>query len=407
MEQEIVSVVGIQNNDLLPYLKKIGTGIKGGSPLTYAEAYEAMQAILSGHFHPATLGGFYLVLRFRGETPEELAGFLDALHDTLALPSFDSPDDPLLDVAGAYDGKVRTLHVSLAASLLVAASGVRVIIHGSEGIPTKMGMGPHHVLKALRIRYALTPERAFEELRVLGITYLHQPLMHPRCYHLTPLRIAMGKRGFLNTLEPLLNPLNAPFHLSGFFHEPYGPLCAEAFKRAKCGPRRAILVTGIEGSDELRPTRSYFIELREGEVRREDVEPRTLGLSGTLRDLDPAPLLKELKGDDEEPQFDSGKKGYPPDLLGSLSAEKIRRFLAGEKGGYADLVLLSAGVRLYAAGVASSLGKGVEIARGVWEEGRGAALLDQWQKLSPLIEELGEPPKDVDQVRGSFVRPPS
>jgi len=363
-------------NDLLPFLLKVGVGPRGGKALTYEEAYTAMRVILEGRFHPATLGAFSMALRFRGETAEELAGFLDAIHDTLAFSVPSPPVSPLLDVAGAYDGKVRTLHLSLAASLLVAGAGIPVIHHGSEGIPTKFGIGPGHVLRALGIRIAERIEEVIADLQEIRISYLHQPLFHPLLYRLTDLRIAMGKRGFLNTVEPLINPLKAPYHVSGFFHEPYGPLCAEAIRRSQHSAKSAILVTGVEGSDELRPTRGYLLRVSPEGVERVEVDLPSLGLQASPRDLDP-PEEPSSTGEGEM------KRVRLPERLSELSARKIESFLSGERSGYGDLVLLSAGVRFLAVRAVSSLREGVELAREIWQKGLGRIVLEKWKERRP------------------------
>jgi anthranilate phosphoribosyltransferase len=363
-------------NDLLPFLARVGVGPRGGKTLTYKDAYTAMRVILERRFHPATLGAFSMALRFRGETAEELAGFLDAIHDTLVFSMESPPLSPLLDVAGAYDGKVRTLHLSLAASLLVAGAGIPVIHHGSEGIPTKFGIGPGHVLRALGIKTSERIEEVIADLQEIGIGYLHQPFFHPLLYRLTELRIAMGKRGFINTVEPLINPLKAPYHVSGFFHEPYGPLCAEAIRRSQHGAKSAILLTGVEGSDELRPTRGYLLRVTPEGVERVEVDLLSLGVPASPRDLDP-PGEPSSKGEGEM------KKVRSPEGLSELSARKIESFLAGERSGYGDLVLLSAGVRFLAVRAVSSLREGVELAREIWQRGLGRIVLEKWQERRP------------------------
>lgn len=385
-------------NALLPYVKKVGTGVKGSRPLTREEARTAMERILEGAFHPATLGAFTIALRFRGERAEELAGFLEALRARMELPELPPLPEPFLDTAGAYDGKRRTYHLALAANLIVACAGVKVLMHGSRGIPTKFGMTPWHVLSALGIPIPQTPQEAHAQLLTLGISYLHEPVFHPQLYALRELRIALGKRGFLNTLEPLLNPFSAPYHLSGFFHEPYGPLCGETLRLADPELMRVILVAGVEGSEELRPTRSYFLEVTPQGSERVEVDLKGFGFKATMQDLEPEE--KEESFGEGEASLGEGALEDPWVLhLARRSAERIERFLAGEPGGYGEVVLLNAGLRLYTAGITPGLPEGVELARSLWHSSQPLLLLRRWQGYAsegqlaspPLLAQAASP----------------
>jgi anthranilate phosphoribosyltransferase len=359
-----------EKNSLLPFMKKVGTGVKGSRPLSREEAYEAMQGILRGEFHPTTFGAFAMALRFRMETEEELTGFLSALHDTLPFHPEDEITEPSLDSAGAYDGKERTYILTFSIHFLVASAGIKVLLHGSEKIPTKEGTTPAMVLKALGINPFVPPDKGYFFWKKLGFLYLHQPIYHPLLYRLTPYRKQIGKRIFLNTIEPLINPFHIPVHTGGFFHEPYAKLIVKTALLFPQGFSSVGVVAGVEGSDELRPPRSFFYTGKKGEeeIRKWELEPEKLSLSATMKDLH--------------------CDGKTPEEIAFLSAERTRRFLEEPvEDGYSQVVYLNAGFRFWLLGKCKKIEEGMEIAREIHRSGKGAELLYTLQKNLPYNPE--------------------
>lgn len=348
------------DNRLLPFLAKVGTGEKGAKDLSYEEAREAMTAILDGAFHPVTLGAFLLAERWKPETAEELAGFADAVAERLERPALPRTVPGLLDCAGAYDGKTRTLNVGIPAALVAAGAGVPVILHGAAGIPTKAGMTPAPILARLGIDPLRTPDGALSDLKRAGIAYLHQPVFHPSLHALLASRIALGKRTFLNTVEPLANPMGAATHVGGFFHGPFGERICHALRRSNLGFTRAVMVEGVEGSDEIRPGRAAVVELRGGEVLTYPVESAALGLACRMSDVTASAAGAEA--------------------MAAESALRIQAVLRGEdRSGYRDAVLLNAALRLYASGRAATWEEGIRLARRSLESGAPWERLRKWR----------------------------
>ena len=62
------------------YIKEIGRGARGAKPLTREQATDLFGQVLDGTVTDLEIGGFCLAMRIKGETPEEMAGFLDATH---------------------------------------------------------------------------------------------------------------------------------------------------------------------------------------------------------------------------------------------------------------------------------------------------------------------------------------
>ena len=109
------------------FIRILGKGKKGSRPLTQEEAYQAMRMILAGEVEEIQLGAFLMLMRVKEETPEELAGFVLAVRETLPVIAAETAD---LDWS-AYAGKRRHLPWFMLSSLLLAENGIKVLMHGS------------------------------------------------------------------------------------------------------------------------------------------------------------------------------------------------------------------------------------------------------------------------------------
>lgn len=350
-------------NDLLPFMARVGTGPTGSKDLSYDEARAAMAAILAGRYDPVTLGAFLLALRWKPEAPEELAGFLDTLREASLEEYPPPPEAPanLVDAAANYDGKRETPNVAIPAALVATGAGVPLILHDGEEIPTKYGVTKYHVLRALGVAVGATPAQARRCLAEVGIAYLHQPAFSPALVRLLPARQAVGKRTFLNVVEPLVNPLGAPVHVGGIFHLPFAERVIRALARSRAGFRRAVIVQGLEGSDELPLGRRKVAEWREGELLTYEVDSTGLGLGDSAQ---------ALRGPGEAD-------------AGHCAARIVRLLEEPAPGPFHDMVLLNAALRLYASGLAATLGEGLEAARESLYSGRAAGILGAWRAWSP------------------------
>jgi len=352
-------------NRLYQFMAKVGTGARGAKDLTYPEAFAAMNAILDRMYHPVTLGAFLLAERWKPESVEELSAFLDSMSTRLKRPDPYLPPAGLVDCAGAFDGKLKTLHVGLGASLVAAAGGAPIVMHGAENIPAKAGSTPYHVLRAMGIETARSLSQIPRDLSACRAAYLHQPLYNPAIHALLEERRHVGKRTFFNTIEPLANPLRASIHIGGFFHREYGERICEAVRGSRIGFSRMFMVMGIEGSEEIRPNRSLVAELRDGGIRTHYIEPAKLGFS----------IAREAA--DAQVQDCQG--------ISFESAERIQRVLKGEeKSGFRDLILVNAALRLYASGLAASLEEGAKTAEEALVSGRAREILENWKARAPL-----------------------
>jgi anthranilate phosphoribosyltransferase len=233
-------------------IKAVGTGERGRRSLTFAEAREAMAALLAGTVSPAQAGAFLIAMRLKGEVPDELAGLAQGLRDS--APELRGPSQlPLVATAGAYDGVSEAPHLSLAAGVTAAACGAGVVMHCGSTLGPKFGVTPADVLAALGGPRRPSPGESEAMLARAGVTLVHAAEALPGWAALAELRDEVGPRGPVHSAEKLVDWFGARRFVVGYTHQPYRERLLGAL--ALLGAREAIAVRGLEGSDVLRPGR--------------------------------------------------------------------------------------------------------------------------------------------------------
>ena len=339
------------------FIKMVGTGPHSNRHLSRHEAREALGLILRGEATPAQAGAFLIAMRVQGESAEELAGFIDAIRDQATTIRPNVPH--LLDIGSPYDGRLKTLLISPAASLVAAAAGAPQVLHGSGEMPPKRGLALAPVLEALGIPTHLPPPAVQESIERDGFGYMDARLFAPPLAALLPLRDQLGLRTGINTAEKLYDLANAPHHVVGLTHAPYVEPLAAAMQTM--GWPRSLIVQGLEGTEDVttaRPTRLY--EVTPGGVTEFRLRPREHGLQ-------PA---------------DAEELACPPDPR--RHAEALEAVLAGrDRGPRHDVVALNGGLRLWAVGAAPSLADGIAQAREALVSGAAGAKLAALRALAP------------------------
>jgi anthranilate phosphoribosyltransferase len=222
--------------------------------MTQAEAFSAMRMMLSGDAAPEAIGAVLMLLRMKGETAAEIAGFADAAAQ--AVPELPSVD---LDWPSYAAGRTRGQPWFLLSAKLVAQAGHRVLIHGWNGQDEKVRGG----LVQAGIGVARTPEDAAQLLERDRIAYMPLEYMHPALFGLLNLRDALGLRSYINTVCRMLNPSRARASVQGVFHPSYRLLQADA--AALLDWEALSVIKGGGGEFERNPAKDLAVfGLREG-----------------------------------------------------------------------------------------------------------------------------------------------
>jgi anthranilate phosphoribosyltransferase len=318
-----------------------------GESLSRAEARAAMNTIMEGEATPAQIGGFLVALRLKGETADEIAGCAEAMreHAVAVRPK----RDDLVDTAGTGGDGGRTFNISTAAALVAAAAGAAVAKHGNRAVSSASGSAD--VLEALGFELQLPAERIERSIDELGFGFLFAPTHHPAMRHAAPVRRELAARTVFNVLGPLTNPAGARAQVVGVYSADLVQTLAHVL--ADLGARRAFVVHGAEGIDELSPAGPNLVcEVVDGAVTEREIDPLELGVPR----CDP----EELRG------------GSPED-----NARAIRDVFDGGNGGRRDAILLNAAGAIAASGHARDLADGLGYAREALTSGAAAIRLEQ------------------------------
>jgi anthranilate phosphoribosyltransferase len=257
------------------YIKEIGRGKQGARSLTREQAADLFGQVLDGSVTDLEIGGFCLAMRIKGETADEMAGFLDATYARMArIPT---TGDAAAVVLPSYNGARRLPVLTPLLALLLARRGLAVVIHGTATESSRVFVPD--VLAQLGIEL----ETAIQAVAPGHAVYVPTELLLPGLKRLLDVRRAVGLRNSAHSLVKLMNPCSGPaVVVSSYTHPEYAISMAEVFERMGS---TALLLRGTEGeavADARRlPQMDGFIA-----GRRITLEE---GRKGTLTDLPDLP----------------------------------------------------------------------------------------------------------------------
>ncbi|MGR3503021.1 glycosyl transferase family protein [Pseudaestuariivita sp.] len=317
---------------LAPFVRILGRGPGRSRALTREEAQEAFSLILGGQTAPEAVGGLLMLMRFRGESPPEIAGAVDAVRGACA-----GWDDlgVALDWPSYAAGRSRGAPLFLLAAKLVAGAGHKVLLHGWNSHQASVA-DVRAALPGLEIPSVETPDSARAALGAQNICYVPIEVMAPEAFALLRLRDVLGLRSCINTVLRMLNPAGAPVAVQGVFHPPYRDLQAEA--GALLGRERITIIKGGGGEFERHPGKGAQV----------------FGLAdGAVFDA-PVPGLLEATRKLHEPDAP-----HPP--LADL-------WSSARQDAFAEAVVIgTAGLALWSLGSAETPEAGDALARELWE----------------------------------------
>jgi anthranilate phosphoribosyltransferase len=329
-----------------------------GAALTREQAAGVLEQILAGKAPDVEIAALLAVMATRGEQAPELAGFVEVFRRRVTpVPLTAEEREELVDVVGTGGGGPLTFNISSGAALVAAAAGGKVAKHGNRAITSRCGAAD--VLEALGVPIELSPELAVECLRETGFMFLFAPLYHPAMKIVGPLRKALGFRTIFNLCGPLTNPASARTQVIGVLAPSKVLLVGRAL--AELGARRAFVVHGTDGIDELTTTGESVV------ARVEEVDGQT-----TLKAARVTPEMAGLRRAKLE-EFIGGDVVTNSALLYDV--------LTGVPGARREIVLLNAASALVAAGLAGDLKEGVAMGTEAIDSGQAAATLEKLRQF--------------------------
>ena len=312
-----------------------------------ATASAAMTAIMEGEVTPLQVAALLMGLRVKGETAQEVAGFVRTMRQ-YALPV--RVQGPVVDTCGTGGDRAGTFNVSTVAALVAAGAGARVAKHGNRAASGKCGSAD--LLEAWGVAIDLPPSGVEACIEEAGIGFCFAPAFHPAMKHVMPARRELGVPTVFNFLGPLTNPAGAQHQTIGVSDPRMAPLMAGTL--ARLGSAHALVFCGHDGLDELTTTGpSHVWEVRKGEVSEYDLDPAGFGIArASLTDLQGGELEDNVR-----------------------IADAV---LAGEQGPRRDIVVLGAAAALMAADLADDWPAALGMAARSIDSGAARSVLDRW-----------------------------
>lgn len=326
---------------LKPYLQLLFNK----ASLTTQESEAAINLILDGA-DPHQTAAFFAILKFRGETADEVIGMVNALK-AKALPA--SLPFPVLDIVGTGGDLAHTVNISTGSAILAAACGIPIAKHGNRSVSSRSGAAD--VLEALGVNIETSSSHLLTCLQEAQIAFMYAPLYHPSLKKIAPIRKGLSLPTVMNILGPLLNPANAEYALIGVPSEAILELMSQVV--VKQNHRKRTLVFFGAGLDELTPLGKVLAyDIHHGQRHFLEIDPTTLGFSRCS--------LKELQGGDAQ-----------------LNAKLLKEVFAGKSGALADALIFNAAAALLIFGKSATLTEGIQIARTTLHEGKALAVLNK------------------------------
>ncbi len=320
------------------------------------EMLALMRRIMGGEMSPVMMAALLTGLRVKKETIGEITAAAQVMREFST--KVDVADRThLVDIVGTGGDGSHTFNISTCSMFVAAAAGARVSKHGNRSVSSKSGSAD--VLEALGVPMNLSPQAIARSIADTGIGFMFAPNHHPAMKNVAPVRRELGVRTIFNILGPLTNPADAPNILMGVFHPDLVGIQVRALQRL--GAEHALVVYGRDGLDEVSLGAATMVgEFKDGGIREYEIHPEDFGLTMASG--------RSLKVENVE-----------------QSKALLLAVLNNESGPARDIVVLNAGVALYAANVAPSMADGVLLAREALASGKALARLHQFVDRSKAL----------------------
>ena len=316
-----------------------------------------VRQIMGGEWSPVMIAAFIAGLRVKKETVGEITAAAQVMREFSTKVQVANKTH-LVDIVGTGGDGASTFNISTCAMFVAAAAGAKVSKHGGRSVSSKSGSAD--VMESLGININLKPEAIAQCIAEVGVGFMFAPNHHPAMKNVAPVRKEMGIKTIFNLLGPLTNPASAPNILMGVFHPDLVGIQVRVLERL--GSEHALVVYGKDGMDEVSLGAATLVgELKNGVITEYEIHPEDFGMvMASNRAL----------------------KVQTPDQSKAMLLE----VLGNVPGAAREIVILNAGVALYAANVVDSMEVGIERARIAIESGAARSKLTQLVELSRQLD---------------------
>jgi anthranilate phosphoribosyltransferase len=348
-------------------VKALTEKLRAGIDLTGGDIRYAVTMLLADNIDDGLKADFLTALHAKGESAEEIVGFVENLMERALDPGIDPAKlpGPMIDVCGTGGDGLDFFNVSTTIMFVLAAGGAVVVKHGNRSVTSLCGSAD--VLEELGVRIQLPPDELRQMVEKHGLGFIFARQYHPAFRELAKMRERLAqekKRTIFNMLGPLLNPARPAHQLIGVFAPRLTGLFAEVLRRLGC--KRAWVVHGLaedtNGMDDISICGATTVaELDDGKVTSAILDTQWLGLQRCPVD--------ELRGGNA-----------------AENAVTITGILSGEiKGAKREMAIANAGGGFVVAGLVQNMNHGIEFAREQIDSGRALEKLRALQNYQPKV----------------------
>lgn len=325
--------------------------VKGGSDLSYKEMYEFFTEVLDGNVTDDELQSFIIALSDKGETVDEIT----AIAEVLKSYAKDIPNvnNKVMDNCGTGGDRSQSFNISTTSAFVLASCGVTVAKHGNKSVTSKTGSSD--VLQALGVNLNFDADRVARELNESDITFLSAPHVHPKMEQIMRVRQTLKRPTVFNFIGPCISPLDLDYQFLGIYDRKKLMTITKVLQRL--GRKNAVVMNGAGHMDEATLLGdNHLVFLRGGDIEEVVIDPTDYGL--TLCDK------SDIAGGDGY----ENKEILESVLKGTATRAQI------------ETVLLNAGIGLFVADEAKSIGAGIQKAREAIQSGKA------YNKLQEVIK---------------------
>lgn len=325
--------------------------VKDGSDLSYKEMHEFFTEVLDGKVTDDELRDFIIALSDKGETVDEIT----AIAEVLKSYAKDIPNvnNKVMDNCGTGGDRSQSFNISTTSAFVLASCGVTVAKHGNKSVTSKTGSSD--VLQALGVNLNFDADRVAKELNESDITFLSAPHVHPKMGQIMRVRQSLKRPTVFNFIGPCISPLDLDYQFLGIYDRKKLMTITQVLQRLE--RKNAVVMNGAGHMDEATLLGdNHLVFLRGGEIEEVVIDPTDYGL--TLCDQ------SDIAGGDGY----ENKKILESVLKGTATRAQI------------ETVLLNAGIGLFVADKAKSIGAGIQKAREAIQSGKA------YNKLQEVIK---------------------
>ena len=315
--------------------------------LTYDEAYQTMDEIMSGKASEVQMSSYLTAMSMKGETIDEITASAEAMrnHCVRLLNDVEA-----LEIVGTGGDGSNTFNISTTSSIVISAAGIPVAKHGNRSASSKCGAAD--VLEELGVNIQIDPEKSLKCLKENNICFLVAQNYHIAMKYVASVRKELAIRTIFNILGPLTNPAGATMQVLGVYDKELVEPLAKVLNNL--GVKSALSVFGSDGMDEISASDKTFVcEIKDGVTKSYEISPEDFGF----------------------------EKCSKEDLVGGnprKNAQITLDILKGQKGPKRNAVVLNSAAGLYVAGVVESISDGVGLAEEIIDSGKAFTQLEKF-----------------------------